>query len=499
MHFRVFCLLFLLFSGLYVYFHTPAAYEWFQCEDAWDDPFELILAAVACAGGGGLLLFFRRLQVNHWAGSLMLIDGELPNRLQDGSLRLMRVSWLLERPADWVLQRRQDLPEDAFWSPDDAVDLFFHRRMAALSYKWQGPFNSSKGGGDQPDGNRFHLNEVLAYYREGKHAQERPALLWDFAALPQHHPVTGEKRTEEENRIFKAGLGVMTNAYSSPDVLVLQHTRIPAELERELNQSFGGKPPPDRLDLIPYAGKHCRSGWCTSESACALLMTVQGGHVYELGVGKAPVIVGRRPSVQVMESLFQHESTRFIGRADRDVVCDGYLTLREDLERYEQSRYPFIFRLFDALMTGGGEVTQTKDCYRFMRGLRVCLLAVSLVFVALTISSMVDGTPADIIGNILRAITPLAAFSLPSRIVRAHLAAILGYRTHDSLDYTFHCSVVKPPFRKRVERADECDGGELVVPNCFLPEDGSPNVAVASRGSAEHQAFTELNRECLVV
>ena len=49
--------------------------------------------------------------------TLKVIEGKLPARLQDGSLRLLRVAWLLEQPDDWRLQRRQDLPDAAFWIP----------------------------------------------------------------------------------------------------------------------------------------------------------------------------------------------------------------------------------------------------------------------------------------------------------------------------------------------------------------------------------------------
>ena len=70
---------------------------------------------------------------------------------------------------------------------------------------------------------------------------------------------------------------------------------------------------------------------------------------------------------------------------------------------------------------------------------------------------------------------PLPALtSLPSRIVRAHLAAALGYRSRDSLEYTFHCAF-DLPFRKRqraptVECAIPSDSSvELAVPPCFLP------------------------------
>ena len=65
--------------------------------------------------------------------------------------------------------------------------------------------------------------------------RETRARRWDFCALPQHDPVSGAKRSEAENGVFKAGLAVMSNAYASPRVLVLQHRRIPPELAAEVD------------------------------------------------------------------------------------------------------------------------------------------------------------------------------------------------------------------------------------------------------------------------
>ena len=86
------------------------------------------------------------------------------------------------------------------------------------------------------------------------------------------------------------------------------------------------------------------------------------------------------------------------------------------------------------------------------------------------------GFPISFILLLIVAILLPALTSLPSRIVRAHLAAALGYRSRDSLEYTFHCSICDPPFRKRttapllVECAIPSDSSvELAVPPCFLP------------------------------
>ena len=488
-------LLSLLSFGLGAFLASPAAHAWLlpeQCPfqfESISDISEVVIVGILVPLLLGNALKTRREKFTTFRKRIEAIEGDLPKRLNDGSLRLLRVAWLLQRPVDWVLQRRQDLPDEAFWSSADAVRLLLAGKVAALSYKWQGPFNSSKGGGDQPDGKRFHLDIILAYYRQGNRATARPALMWDFAAVPQHNPVTGEKRTQAENDVFKPGLLVMSNAYASPRVLVLQHRRIPIELEQELYKDFDGKPPADRLDLIPYAGKHCRSGWCTSESACALLMTEGGGHAYELGVGKAPVAYGRLPSVQEMEALFQHESTRFIGNADRDAVSKGYLELRAKLKAYDEECVPKWVRLADKVMTGSDKSDGQA---------RVLLVVVTLSLPPLAILTQGGATwlqsivyaeevilPAAVIGyiaSVLPIILIAPSLLLSSRIVRAHLAAAFGYRSRDSLEYTFHCSIRTPPFRKRTtERAVE-RGVEFVVPACFLPRDTEqPSLLLAER------------------
>ncbi|EOD11539.1 hypothetical protein EMIHUDRAFT_214352 [Emiliania huxleyi CCMP1516] len=421
---------------------SPLGFSWLVPEQCNYDPEVLILLLSLVL----LLVHFCLAPLNYLhhckrlRARIAAIEGDLPERLADGSLRLLRVAWLLERPTDWVLPRQQDLPKEAFWAPANATLLLADEKVAALSYKWQGPFNSSKGGGDQPDGSRFHLNEVLSYYREGRHAEERPALMWDFAAIPQHDPITGAKRTAAETDVFKKGLGVMSNAYASPRVLVLQHRRIPHHLERELNEIYDGAPPDDRLDLIPYAGAKCRSGWCTSETACALLMTEGGGHAYELGVGRVPVTRGRLPSVRHMEALFEAESTRFIGRADREAVCRMYLDLRKKLEEYDEGQKgPFVSSA-DRLMT------EEDSCRRIF-----CLVLFLVVAII---------TPSDIL---MLFIPFLLMPILCSRILRAHLAAVLCCRPRDSLDYAFHWSIRKPPFRRKP------DPPLSELPACFLP------------------------------
>ncbi|EOD35195.1 hypothetical protein EMIHUDRAFT_227748 [Emiliania huxleyi CCMP1516] len=180
---KLFLALFMLFLALVMLVFlvaSPWGFSWLVPEHCDYDPTGLIVYVIFLHGVFALPLQHYRLR-KELRARIAAIEADLPERLADGSLRLLRVAWLLERPTDWVILREQDLPEEAFWAPADAARLLAEEKVAALSYKWQGPFNSSNGGGDQPDGSRFHLDEVLSYYREGRHAEERPALMWDFA------------------------------------------------------------------------------------------------------------------------------------------------------------------------------------------------------------------------------------------------------------------------------------------------------------------------------
>lgn len=435
----------------------------------------------------GPALVINFLTVRSFQKRIEAIEGALPVRLADGSLRLLRVEWLLQQPADWVLKRRQDLPDAAFWSGAQAVRLLRQGRVAALSYRWLGPFNAPAGGGDQPDGERFHLERVLAYFRIARHARAHSALMWDFAAVPQHDPITGARRTEAENQTFKQGLGVMSNVYASPRVLVLQQKRMPAALERELHNTYCGAPPADRVDLVPYAGARCRSGWCTSETACALLMTRGGGHVYELGVGRLQVTRGRLPSMEEMERLFHAESTRFIGSGDREQVMRMYKGLRTKLEEYDAHGASWLVRNADRLLTSADDAKRKARQWRF----RTWPLIMAATFVGVNAWSIFEGDFAlDAVLVVLvvcavGVLAPVAFYALPSRILREHLDAMLSRRPAVNLEHSFHWSLAQPPFRPRPRAAgfDGGSGASAWVPACFVPRHESQELAEPAAGA----------------
>ena len=77
-----------------------------------------------------LIYYRQRVHLQHRTGE---IEGPLNKRLLDGTVRLVKISWL-ERDG-WRLVRHQELPPEALYTPLEASDLLRSQRVAALSYR----------------------------------------------------------------------------------------------------------------------------------------------------------------------------------------------------------------------------------------------------------------------------------------------------------------------------------------------------------------------------
>lgn len=428
----------ILLAGLLA-FHLQDEEHGDVCEDAVGAKIFTMMMLISIMGPvAACALFIRFVKSDKYRRTLACVEGDLPSRLRDGSLRLLRVKWLLAQPAAFRIRRRQEMPEEAFWSPAEAEALLKKDKVAALSYRWLDPKLND------PDG--FALSHVLNFYRTGRNARRRPALMIDFASLPQVDPATGQ-RTDDDQAVFLNGLYVMSNMYASPRVLVLQLKKMPPEREAELS-GLGGVAPADRSDLIPYAGAHCRSGWCTSETACTLLTTEGGGHAYELGVGPVPVTKGVLPSVEIMRRLFNDESTRFFNPNDRTAVTEMYLDLRRNVEAFEKQGR--LERMMDAIFT---ESTRSARRWRYVIIAGFCS-STMVAIPGIILSSMTD----DSVGYLMLFISAplilvLCCLVSWSRIFRARL---LGQSGH-----LFHWSLYEPPLRRIPDTR--------FPPACFLP------------------------------
>ena len=146
------------------------------------------------------------------------INEPLRTTLANGDVRLLRCSWVASPEADAYLdrdpdtgtvrmKRMQDLPEKAFFSPQEAAALLDRadRSIIALSYRWLTALHP------EPRGTTLlALRRLLDSTPDMMHC----GLFWDYASLPQRG-LDGSDRTEEETSVFKRGLKVMAFFYAS--------------------------------------------------------------------------------------------------------------------------------------------------------------------------------------------------------------------------------------------------------------------------------------------
>ena len=240
----------------------------------------------------------------------------------------------------------QDLPEEAFLTPEDAVQAVKDGATAALSYRWLTR--------EHPDPNGFHLvalrkalsSRLLVGPRVTKgESSTIKALFMDFLSCPQKD--RQGQRTASEKDVFKLCLDVMGSLYASPRTLVVQHKRLPAGFD-------------------PTQPTYDQSGWCNFEQAVAWLchksqsvkvcqrcpelillafrnLAMTGSflepilifaililQVIEIGLQDTPSLDSARlssslpdvTSLEDMNDLFFNEArTTFVGNADREKVA----------------------------------------------------------------------------------------------------------------------------------------------------------------------------------
>ena len=145
------------------------------------------------------------------------IDGPIRERLADGTIRLLSCAWLISADSDQylgraasgevIMRRRQELPEEAFVPPAEAVAWFDRadRSILALSYRWLTSWH--------PDPLGTALSAMRRFLRSEADLS-KCALFWDFASLPQKDTANGQ-RTAEENGTFKRGIEAMGCFYAS--------------------------------------------------------------------------------------------------------------------------------------------------------------------------------------------------------------------------------------------------------------------------------------------
>ena len=147
------------------------------------------------------------------------IDGPLIENVRSGAVRLVKCGWLadaaLSDPAFDVdevssapiVKRRQDLPEAAFHTTEEAAVMLErgNRSVLVLSHCWQTV--------NHPDPQGITLAATRRYLRSDP-TLKTCALFWDFLSLHQKNSDTWMREPEEDAE-FKTALKVMGSLYAS--------------------------------------------------------------------------------------------------------------------------------------------------------------------------------------------------------------------------------------------------------------------------------------------
>ncbi|EOD29108.1 hypothetical protein EMIHUDRAFT_365906 [Emiliania huxleyi CCMP1516] len=178
--------------------------------------------------------------------------------LASGAVALLDAQWIIRHAeAGGVLNNRQALPKEAFLSLADLVEATeWHSWLpvAALSYPWLTK--------DHPDPRGANLSRVARALKALLTTRYilRLGVFWDFGSLHQHpDPAKGVLRTDEQNALFKQGLGYLGTLYSHPQTWVLRLTSFPDGHKAE-DQAEGTN-----------VAKYFDRGWCATENAWASL------------------------------------------------------------------------------------------------------------------------------------------------------------------------------------------------------------------------------------
>jgi hypothetical protein len=265
------------------------------------------------------------------------IDGPIRERLEDGTIRLLRCAWLLSsedsdqylgRDASGkkvIMLRRQELPKEAFVTNEEAVALFdgADRSILALSYRWLTAAH--------PDPHGTALSAVRRFLRS-KDVLGKCGMFWDFASLPQ------KPRKKEEEDTFKRGLVGMNYFYASLcGTAIVQLKDIPSR-----PSEYDGR-------MIVFDDKY---SWMTSEKDVKADLERFGGKITEIAIkaGEAQVTfatheqafnciaalkkVNRGADTVYNETAYSRGDGRMIVFDDKYSEMTSEKDVKADLERF---------------------------------------------------------------------------------------------------------------------------------------------------------------------
>lgn len=154
------------------------------------------------------------------------------------------------------MERRQDLPDEAFWTAEDLRNTLLRLSgqtqcsvVFVLSYRWLTQLH--------PDPDGFHLRLVVTFMKEHMdlYHLDETALFWDFGSLFQ------KPRSPDEEVMFEEGLKNSNVWYG--------HTKNTVLIQSHLPPGFNGP-------------AYDQSGWCFVESAMSSVIKSTWNR-YDLG------------------------------------------------------------------------------------------------------------------------------------------------------------------------------------------------------------------------
>ena len=252
-------------------------------------------------------------------------EGLVP-AVQSGALAPLRSSYLKHLvESGEALQKRQDLPEAAFW------DVAAFQRLTelempmlsifALSYRWLTA--------EHPDPDSFHLSKVVAFLEVHKTRVEELgasnvddcAVFWDFGSLFQ------PERTPDQKALFREGLRASNVWYGSAFTTVLIQSHLPPGFTATpYTQSGWCFVEATISSVIKYSGMRFDTGALELDSAGNLVMDEDFQTVLDRCSSRRCVPL--RPDV-VRHLL--HTEKKFTTDADKAVVADLYESFFNDV------------------------------------------------------------------------------------------------------------------------------------------------------------------------
>jgi len=283
--------------------------------------------------------------------------------LAAGHLKLLDVPWLLNQPDNYILQRCQDLPSEAFLDGASAAEgLRVPQSIVVLSYGWLTK--------QHPDPNGHHMLRVRLFLQKIR----RVGLFWDYAALPQKGisiTLTGVEdieKTPEEKKIFDAGLGAINLLYGSEHTLVIQLTAMPKDIMAPAGYLENGTPYEDR-------------GWCYFEATISAILK-SSFNLFDLGKAEQELFdhhadfvdmsraatIGRLPPMTPEDMEISLAQLKFTSGADRGMVGKKYAQFFTEAAVKAQE---LIFVEVSGLGSGWGDKQIGQLC-RALPAFKVC-------------------------------------------------------------------------------------------------------------------------------